>query len=303
MVMCKPFSVAGLTGFKAAEVHLQGLPVFTAKDYGGYLPTRGPDSCLLMTLGILLLPWGWTPEAYYINAVQELTKPHISNNKVADYQLYAEQVATGKKIGLHAVVHMGLPTHVALLVVQCIQGEWMVILYTCGQPKCVCVAYIEDQHITPGTWGPPHAPRDWLSWSDFEPSWSQWRALHQQHTKVTHIGTILPVLNGFMFGDEPCGTLLGGESQGSADENSAEHWDDIMLGGDDQDATKSISGATALLLAGVPPETVQIIGRWTSNTFIGYQRYKAELMGGIANKMINTHYITAPVYHMEKGNQ
>lgn len=64
-----------------------------------------------------------------------------------------------------------------------------------------------------------------------------------------------------------------------------------------------ISGATALLLAGVPPETVQIIGRWTSNTFIGYQRYKAELMGGIANKMINTHYITAPVYHMEKGNQ
>jgi len=64
-----------------------------------------------------------------------------------------------------------------------------------------------------------------------------------------------------------------------------------------------ISGATALLLAGVPPETVQIIGRWTSNTFIGYQRYKAELMGGIANKMINTHYNTAPVYHMEKGNQ
>ena len=64
-----------------------------------------------------------------------------------------------------------------------------------------------------------------------------------------------------------------------------------------------ISGATALLLASVPPETVQIIGRWTSNTFIGYQRYKAELMGGIANKMINTHYITAPVYHMEKGNQ
>ena len=45
-----------------------------------------------------------------------------------------------------------------------------------------------------------------------------------------------------MFGDEPCGTLLGGESQGSADENSAEHWDDIMLGGDDQDATKSSEG-------------------------------------------------------------
>ena len=99
---------------------------------------------------------------------------------------------------------------------------------------CVCVlsvAYIEDQHITPGTWGPPHAPRDWLSWSDFEPSWAQWRAKHQQHTKVTHIGTRLSVLNGFMFGDEPCGILLGGESQGSADENSAEYWDDIMLGG------------------------------------------------------------------------
>ena len=64
-----------------------------------------------------------------------------------------------------------------------------------------------------------------------------------------------------------------------------------------------ISGATALLLANVPPETVQIIGRWTSNTFIGYQRYKAELMGGIATRMANTHYITAPVYPMKKGNQ
>ena len=231
MVMCKPFSVAGFTGSKAADVHLQGLPEFTAKDYGGYLPSRGSDSCLLMALGIVLQPWGWTPEAYYNNAVQELTKPHVPNDKVADYQLYGAQVTSGKKIGLHAVVHMGLPTHVALLVVQCIQGEWMVILYTCGQPKCVCVAYIEDQHITPGTWGPPHAPLDWLSWSDFEPSWVQWRAMHQQHTKVTHIGTRLSVLNGFLFGDEPCGILLGGESQGSADENSAELWDDIMLGG------------------------------------------------------------------------
>jgi hypothetical protein len=50
-----------------------------------------------------------------------------------------------------------------------------------------------------------------------------------------------------------------------------------------------ISGAIALLLH-IPPETVQIIiGRWTSNTSIGYQRYKAELMGGIASKLINTH--------------
>jgi len=51
----------------------------------------------------------------------------------------------------------------------------------------------------------------------------------------------------------------------------------------------SISGAIALLLH-IPPETVQSnIGRWSSNTSIGYQRYKAELMGGIASKLINTH--------------
>ena len=31
-----------------------------------------------------------------------------------------------------------------------------------------------------------------------------------------------------------------------------------------------ISGATALLMEGVPPETVQIMGRWVSNAFIGY---------------------------------
>jgi hypothetical protein len=37
---------------------------------------------------------------------------------------------------------------------------------------------------------------------------------------------------------------------------------------------------------------VQIIGRWVSNSFIGYQRYKAELMKGIADKMVRTHYAT-----------
>ena len=51
----------------------------------------------------------------------------------------------------------------------------------------------------------------------------------------------------------------------------------------------AIVHAIALLLH-IPPETVQIIiGRWTSNTSIGYQRYKAELMGGIASKLISTH--------------
>ena len=56
-----------------------------------------------------------------------------------------------------------------------------------------------------------------------------------------------------------------------------------------------ISGAIALLLH-IPPETVQIIiGRWTSNTSMDKQY--------VANKMTNTHYITAPVYHMKKGNQ
>ena len=52
-----------------------------------------------------------------------------------------------------------------------------------------------------------------------------------------------------------------------------------------------ISGATALLLAGVPPEVVQIIGRWASNAFIGYTRYQAELMKGVATCMVNTHYV------------
>ena len=47
----------------------------------------------------------------------------------------------------------------------------------------------------------------------------------------------------------------------------------------------SISGTIALLLH-IPPETVEsIIGRWSSYTSIGYQRYKAE------------------VYPMKKGNQ
>jgi hypothetical protein len=52
----------------------------------------------------------------------------------------------------------------------------------------------------------------------------------------------------------------------------------------------SISGAIIALLLHIPLETVQSnIGRWPSNTSIGYQRYKAELMGGIASKLINTH--------------
>ena len=52
-----------------------------------------------------------------------------------------------------------------------------------------------------------------------------------------------------------------------------------------------ISGATALLLAGVPPEVVQIIGRWISNAFIGYTRYRSELMNGVATRMVGTHYM------------
>jgi len=55
-----------------------------------------------------------------------------------------------------------------------------------------------------------------------------------------------------------------------------------------------ISGATALLLAGVPPEVVQIIGRWASNAFIGYTRYQAELMKGVATRMVNAHYVARP---------
>ncbi len=55
-----------------------------------------------------------------------------------------------------------------------------------------------------------------------------------------------------------------------------------------------ISGATALLMAGVPPETVQIMGRWVSNAFIGYTRYQAELMAGISERMVRTHYVVRP---------
>ena len=55
-----------------------------------------------------------------------------------------------------------------------------------------------------------------------------------------------------------------------------------------------ISGATALLMAGVPPATVQIVGRWVSNAFIGYTRYQAELMEGISKRMVETHYVVRP---------
>jgi hypothetical protein len=49
-----------------------------------------------------------------------------------------------------------------------------------------------------------------------------------------------------------------------------------------------ISGATALLLAGVPAETVQIIGRWVSNVFQRYTRFKAEIMQGVSAAMART---------------
>ena len=106
----EPFSSGGLTGFKSADIHLSGLSKFTAKDYGGHLSRRGPDSCLLMALGIALEPWGWTPDTYYANAVQELTKANIPFDKAGDYRLYAAQVTGGTKIGLHAVVHNYGPT-------------------------------------------------------------------------------------------------------------------------------------------------------------------------------------------------
>ena len=55
-----------------------------------------------------------------------------------------------------------------------------------------------------------------------------------------------------------------------------------------------ISGATALLLAAVAPEVVQIIGRWASNAFSGYTRYQAELMKRVATRMVTTHYVVRP---------
>jgi len=55
-----------------------------------------------------------------------------------------------------------------------------------------------------------------------------------------------------------------------------------------------ISGATALLIAGVPAEVVKIMGRWISNAFIGDTRYQAELMAGISQRMVNTSYMVRP---------
>ena len=51
-----------------------------------------------------------------------------------------------------------------------------------------------------------------------------------------------------------------------------------------------ISGATALLSAGVAVETVQIAGRLDNRVFMGYTRHKSEIMGGIASSMIRTKF-------------
>ena len=55
-----------------------------------------------------------------------------------------------------------------------------------------------------------------------------------------------------------------------------------------------ISGATALLLAGVSAEMVQLIGRWKSNVFQRYTRYKSELMKGVSTKMAGTEFAVRP---------
>ncbi len=104
---------------------------------------QGNDACLSITLGILLIPWGWTPQLYYAAACKELEKATVPPDKVFDYQRYRHQLAESGKINLHAVVHMGLPQHVAWLVAQRMHGEWFLALYTCGQPKQVVAAFIE----------------------------------------------------------------------------------------------------------------------------------------------------------------
>jgi len=55
-----------------------------------------------------------------------------------------------------------------------------------------------------------------------------------------------------------------------------------------------ISGATALLIAGVAADVVKIMGHWISDAFLGYTRYQAELMAGIAQRMVNTSYVVRP---------
>ena len=39
---------------------------------------------------------------------------------------------------------------------------------------------------------------------------------------------------------------------------------------------------------------VKIAGRWRSDAFIGYTRYQAELMAGIAQRMVSTSYVVKP---------
>jgi len=127
---CEQFALLTFTGNRLAEISIAGWLAFTATEYGVYLPGRGTDSCLFLALGLGLRPWGWTPGTYFAQALAELTKTHVDSSKVADYRKYAAQVGGGLKIELHAVVHMGLSAHVAWLVVQCVRGEWMVVLYT-----------------------------------------------------------------------------------------------------------------------------------------------------------------------------
>ena len=218
-----PFSEGNYRGTKSGFIFIDGLAGLHLRDFGGFMPGRqGNDACLLITLGILLIPWGWNPQLYYDAARKELGKTDVAPDKVYDYQRYGQQLAEPGKINLHAVVHMGLPQHVAWLVAQRMRGEWFLALYTCGQPKQVVAAYIEAQHIVPATWGTERHRT--VTWAAFEPLWLTWRAAHPRQVKVTHIGTLLAVLNDFKFGDQPCGILLGGNS------SSDVAWD-IMLGG------------------------------------------------------------------------
>ena len=48
-----------------------------------------------------------------------------------------------------------------------------------------------------------------------------------------------------------------------------------------------VGAATAVFLAGVPTETIQLIGRWRSQTFLRYIRIQVQQLtrGGVATEM------------------
>ena len=141
---------------------------------GGVLCDRaGNKNCLLLTLGHVLVKYGYPASAYLAAALREFDRTDVIDRP--EYMVYAALLRGRDFLLLHMLVHMGLPEGVALAIVhRSTDSTAKLAIFTCGKPVVVEFAIIAGNHIMPMVC--TGSPFSSLPWTDFAESLKDFQA-------------------------------------------------------------------------------------------------------------------------------